>query len=860
MVLFFYTCYCNSQTITGKVIEEISNNAIADVSVLIRELDGDIIKFSYTDELGNFAIEIPNNLNKVFVEISIITHLPQKKEVVLNGNKEHLVNFSLEPRLNALEEVFIKSERKIHVKKDTTIYNIEKFKDGSERVVEDLLKKLPGIAIDENGSIKFKGKQVVRLLLDGGNLFGSNYTIGSKNIDSDIIERVEAIEDYNSNPLLKGIKSSQDVAINLVLKEDKADFSGNAMLGAGIEDKKNVNANLISVSKKIKGFSVLDYNNISENRSPHNYDSNTFSLESLDEIEQRTSNLSLQEYSSSFLPSEKTLLNNSLFGSLNSLFKIKSDLSLRMNYNVLSDKFIKNEKYNSDFIAESENINITTRRNRIKKPLINNFDYELIYNTSKKSILTSTGEIDYKRFTSNSLGTNNSNVFESANKSKDFFVENKFEYTYKVKNKRVLQISGDVSSNNIPQSLISINNSVFLRQNNKFKKNRFEVKSSFLAKSGENEYSASLGYKYQNSKINSSLDGFASNDYLMTNDIDYKLSSLYASLFYSFRLKNWHLRIKSKSILFHSNLQDINRGSENVETSFFTYPSLSINHYFNQKSHIYFDYFVANQQPNDRNLFNGLILVDNRNLINNEFSYNLFNSQSFALGYRVNNFFNLFQFHSYLKVNSKKRGYINELNISEDNSVFTSIVSVTDNSYLRIGLEAEKYINFLKSTINFNSTYSLNEYQNIINNSEVRDNNNVIYEGEFKIRTGFKTRLNFENKMLIRNNNFSNKKTRNSFTSFQNIFNIKYNYKRLGGLLTNQYYHSNLQEKASAILFMDFSLEYKNKKETIEYSVKLNNVFNKNEFNTINSTDFSNSVFTENLQNRFLLGSVRFYF
>ena len=105
------------------------------------------------------------------------------------------LDFKLEPRTTFLKEVVVQENRKpIRIKNDTIVYDPEKFKDGSEKVVEDLLKKLPGIKIEENGEIKFNGKSIKKMLLDGDDLFDSQYTVGSKNINVEMLDKVEAIE------------------------------------------------------------------------------------------------------------------------------------------------------------------------------------------------------------------------------------------------------------------------------------------------------------------------------------------------------------------------------------------------------------------------------------------------------------------------------------------------------------------------------------------------------------------------------------------------------------------------------------------------------------------------------------------
>src|SRR5699024_9414522 len=139
--------------------------------------------------------------------------------------KNRTVDFFLHRRKTRLEEVIIHSKReKIRVNRDTLFYDPRAFLDGSEQTVEDLLSKLPGIQVKENGRILYKGKQIKKLMLDGDDIFGADYQIGTRNINVDMIDEVQAIDHYNDNPLLKSLIDSKDVAINLKIKKVKRGF------------------------------------------------------------------------------------------------------------------------------------------------------------------------------------------------------------------------------------------------------------------------------------------------------------------------------------------------------------------------------------------------------------------------------------------------------------------------------------------------------------------------------------------------------------------------------------------------------------------------------------------------------------
>ena len=866
MVLFFsITFHSNSQqTIEGTVTEEIGKEPIPNTSILIKNAkDSLLIDYTHTNANGNYTIQLTKDLDSVFIETSIISHLSKIQILILNQNKKiYTLNFSLKPRITELEEIYIEGKKEpIVVKKDTTVYNIIQFKDGSERVVEDLLKKLPGISIADNGVIKFKGKQVTRVLFDGDNVFNDNYSIGTKNIDSEIVESVQAIEDYNSNPLLKGIKSSEDVAVNLILKKGETDISGNAEIGLGHNDKRLIKANIISVSKKLKGFSTISYNNIGENYSPYNFISNIFELSKINEIKQRTNNLVNNSGFNSSLPINRISVNENFYGSINSLFKINEKASFRVNYDLFKDKLKRNELYNTFYNFDDSELSILNTEYIIKKPLINTLEFEFIYNINKKSLLTSVGKWDSQSIKKSSFGLNNNSSFPNSTKSNDVFLKNDIEYTYRIDAKNVFQLSSKISSNDIPQNVDVLYENNDYKQVVDFKKNYFNFQVSSLSKIKENELAFDLGYDFAENFIDSKLDGVDVSNQFLANNYYYKSTKFYANLKYIFRAINWRFISQLKNDLYDIKLSDTNLETSSTETFYNIQPKFSINYYLNKESHIYWDYTLSNNLPKANNVYSGLILINNRALLNNIFSFNLFNNHSTTFGYRVNDFYNLFQFNAFGKYNFRKYGHINQLNIDEDTSFYTSIVDITNNKGLDFGVELEKYIHFFKTTFNFDSSYSINEYQNIINNSELRNNKSKTFSGQFEIRTGFKANLNFENKILVTNNVFSNLSgTTNSFTLFQNDFTTKYMLNDFQFILNSQYFNPDLSKKTSGDLFLDLQLRYKSKKSNIEYQIKSNNLLNKKIYRNIDNSDFSTSIFEHNLVERFILFSIDFRF
>jgi hypothetical protein len=863
MVLLFLISFClHSQTwIKGRVLDSNSQKPIPFANILLKSTDGLLLNFTDSDIEGRFSIETSTDEEIFIIEVSIISHLKSIKEIRVTDfkNESKELVFYLDERLTELEEVYIKGDKKpITVKKDTTVYNINQFKDGTERVVEDLLKKLPGITVGENGNLKFKDKQVIRLLLDGDNLFDSNYTVGSRNINSDIIASIEAIEDYNTNPLLKGVKSSDDVAVNLILKEGKVDVSGNLEAGLGIKDKTYLRANLITVSKKIKGFGTFNHNNIGENYSPYNFVSNSLDISSLNEINQRANNLVNGSGFNSSLPDNRVRVNNNIFGSLNALYKIKSDLTLRTNYNVFTDKLKRREINTVLYNFNSTLIDVFSQNNIDRLPTLHNLNSELIYNISKKSLFTTKAKFESKRIIENAIGNNNGLALNSSSNSKDLFFNADLEYTCKLNDKSVLQLVSTISTNQIPQDLEVLEVSEFTSQSIEMDKITFDIQSKYFAKQKNTEYGFSIGYNFETNNLHSSLVGIQTT-LPVTNSLTYKLSNPFLNLSYNYNKSKWQFLVEIENQLLNVHIDDANLDRSTQKNNVIFNPAFTLKYRIGNNANYYLNYNLSNQLPTVSNIYSGLIFRDFRSLTTNDFDFNVFNVHNYRLGYEVNDFYNLFQLNLFGGYSFNKYGYVNDFNVSEEVDFYTSIVSITNNNNYNFGLRIEKYLHFIRSTINLDSNYTISEYQNIINNSELRNNISKSLFAKFQLRTGFKSGINFENKIAIRNNTFDNQDgSTNSFTAFQTDFKTKFVKNEFQFVFNTQYFNPNLKTNIDGDLFLDAYLSYKPKKLRIEYQLKANNLLNNNVYQNIDASDFSLSSFEHNLLERFILLSIKF--
>lgn len=514
-ILFIFLSNClwsQKITIQGYVYNQESKE-VPHASITLKDGSDNVITFAITDNNGFYSlIFTPENQTHFLFEISSSKFSKvQESWNIEKGKYNYLKNFNLTNNEKELKEItVVGKEKKIVQKGDTTTYKVDKFKDGTEKTVEDLIKKLPGVEVKENGQIKFKGKEVSKVLLDGDDLFNYNYTIGTKNMSIDLLEQVQAIDKFSENPLLKGIENSDKVALNLKLKKGITNFSGNANLGLGYESRYLADFTGLIISKSIKNFSNFQYNNIGRNNSPFDFFSSSVSLEGEQDEPLKSESLLSRNLSSSFLSSKYIFKNSNLFGSTNQVVKISKKTSLRLNFSYFRDDLKNKNDKKEDFFDSNQT---SYHQSNIVKnnPNALNGSYKLISNTSPNSLLELSGKINFSEINNTSLYKFNYLPENKINNNQnDLFFNQILNYTYKLNPREVLQLGGHFSLNHLDEKdkylqsvLLSSEyyNSQEIDQKN-YNSNLFLI---YLGKKGRFKYFSKYEIKYIYSSLKSKL-------------------------------------------------------------------------------------------------------------------------------------------------------------------------------------------------------------------------------------------------------------------------------------------------------------------------------------------------------------------
>ena len=224
--------------------------------------------YAVTNDKGKYILSLGKN-GKYKVQVSYIG-LKSLNEVITTQEANITRDFTLVPD-NALDAVELTYEMPVTIKGDTLIYNADSFKNGSERKLEDVLEKLPGVEINEDGQIEVEGNAVQKLTVNGKDFFDGDTKLATKNIPSNAVDKIQVLRNYAEVGQLSGVQNNQNnVAINIKLKEGKENFwFGDITAGAGQAPSPNnelylFQPKLFYYSPKYSINVIGDLNNIGE--------------------------------------------------------------------------------------------------------------------------------------------------------------------------------------------------------------------------------------------------------------------------------------------------------------------------------------------------------------------------------------------------------------------------------------------------------------------------------------------------------------------------------------------------------------------------------------------------------------------
>jgi hypothetical protein len=240
-------------SIKGKLTDTAAKLPIPDATIsVLNAKDSSLVTFTLSTKLGAFEVKGLGEGDYRLV-ISSKGFVETKKTFSITATEKaiDLGNLAVEKDYKTLQGVVITSESPIQVKNDTIQFNASGFKTQANATAEDLIKKLPGVEVDNEGNVKSQGETVQKILVDGKEFFGNDPKLATKNLTADMIESVQVFDDMSDQAKFTKIDDgSRSKTINIKLKKDRnKGYFGRALVGVGDNGRYEGNLSL----SKFKG-------------------------------------------------------------------------------------------------------------------------------------------------------------------------------------------------------------------------------------------------------------------------------------------------------------------------------------------------------------------------------------------------------------------------------------------------------------------------------------------------------------------------------------------------------------------------------------------------------------------------------
>lgn len=838
--------------------------------IAINKATSTLESFGITNDQGKYVLSVAKN-ETYKIQISYIGMKSLEQEIKVT-EQNITKNFTLQPD-NMLDAVELVYEMPVTVKGDTLIYNADSFKNGTERKLEDVLKKLPGVEINADGQIEVEGKVVNKLMVNGKDFFDGDTKVATKNIPSNAVDKVQVLRNYSEVGQLSGVTNNQDnYAINIKLKEGKEKFwFGEVTAASGLSPENELylaQPKLFYYSPKLSVNFIGDLNNTGEvalTRRDIRGFGGGFQLPS------RTSgtSINLGDNSLNFLTQQNSALDieNKLAASnINYSPSETLDISGFLIYNSSRIRSQENSliQYTDNTLGIPDEATEQTSRERSNQGLVklsasfkpntnNQLDYDVLGKYSEdaqrqlllSSVVGPTSQLDEV----NPFSVNqNINYYYTLNE-KNIFA---FEAQHLIKDEdpfyNALLENDPTNNDGDPQERDAFDNTALalgfinslnnynIGQERRIKSNQLDAKLDYYyILNSKSNLNFTLGTILSNQQFNSNLFQFLEdgslfnptpliNNGLSINDTEYNFSDVYFGTHYRVKLGKFTIT-PGFSVHAYGN-KNIQFGETFVDNFIRFLPDFETRVQLKKSESLLFNYNMQNQFTDVTSLAEGIV-VNNFNSIQfgnptlqNALSHNL---SLIYTSFNLFNYTNVFARVAYSKNIDQIRGLTNFENVIRTSTFFNS--AFADETFTTFG-RVQRTFGKIRATLNANFNYSkINQF--IQERRSINEGFTQSYTPE--LRTNFREAPNvsLQYRYTLANNNQGGTKT-TFITNAPAIEFDAYIWKSVT-FRTNYSYTSLSDDNGELNNFQnwDASLAYrKNQDAKLEYELRATNLLN----------------------------------
>lgn len=438
-----------SQTLVeGSVSEVLSGKSITGANVMAKKLNGKLIGFSTSDDKGNFSIKLNETPDSLLISATMLGYKPYSTSIKVDGTP---LSILMEEGSLQLQEVVVKGNR-IRENGDTITYSVSSFAQKQDKTIGDVLKRMPGIDVANNGKIQYQGADINKFYIEGNDLLGGKYGIATNGISHDDIGAVEVMENHQPMQVLRGLSFSDQAAINLKMKnKSKATFLVHGTLGGGwSQQPKGMlwqgDIFTMMVTGKYQMITTFKGNNTGINLSDQLID---FTLDRSDESLSRY--ISLSSPTTPFLQPKRSYLNRSWMVSSSHLLKTNKSGEFKAQVDYNHDRISAQGSNTTTYFLESGDKLIIEDKNSLahRNALTGKFSYEA---NEKSYFLNNTLYADLS-WNDLNLSTSGSVPNSQEARSPEYSVSNFLKIIKRFGNNKLVTFTSRNEWNSLPERL-----------------------------------------------------------------------------------------------------------------------------------------------------------------------------------------------------------------------------------------------------------------------------------------------------------------------------------------------------------------------------------------------------------------------
>jgi len=854
-------------TISGTVFDE-KNQALSGATITIsRDSISSILAYAISKSDGSFQIKLNTQEEKVILKASYIGLQTVTRTL---QNKTQNIAIQLLPSSEELKEVVVKSEL-IQRRGDTLSFSVEAFKDKNDRVIADVLRKMPGIEIKPGGQIHYQGKPIQKYYIEGLDLLEGRYSLANENLAADAVSKVEILENHQPIRVLDSLEFSERASLNIKLKNDVT-LSGTAKLGLGAAPLLwETNLTPMLFTKKRQVIASYQSNNTGKNVSSQisdfslNLAGNTYDIEKNDW-------LSILNPATPPFSQQRWLDNNVHLASANAIQRLKNDLDLKVNASYLNDYQQQVGSVNTQIFTPTDTITILEKtQNRIfTKTLQGKLTLE---QNAKKNYLKN--QLEFNGFWDSKIGNLHREKAKINQNLSNLFSGFKNQLTIlKTFGKQLITFNSNTGYTHSNQDLYVVPGQFeeLLNDGDAYSKTQqtlqsqkwFTDNSAGMTKALGNFTSTSkLGFAFQEETLNSDIyleenpkplgKDFKNRTRFYSNEIylDHKLS-------YKNKNETWSLRLNTP--LAYKNFKLKGENSQNLNAFVFE-PNL----YLRRKLSAYWEASISGSLNYNfgkiQRLHAGYLLTNYRNIqrYNTPISESVVQNYSASLNYR-NPVKRLFIKGSYsLGHTTNNLLYSNQI-AANGATILEAILRDNTMHTQRYNLEASKYISNINTSAKVTTSYTQTQKDQLLNDQLTATKNE-----SYNLHTSLESEI-LKWLSLLYNSTYSLFKSSLEVTTLQQINTQQHNADLYLYPWENQYvsiggeYYKNSLSNSDNNYFLNLSYQYTFTKKKIDLNLMWSNILNTKNFINASSSEYFITQNSYILRPSQVLASISFSF